>query len=71
MVGGCKEEQNVNDDSNAAYVDGNMCDPQLFRWGAKKLIIKSNMCAVLGQPVLEQSVRLPERSTTSSTPSSH
>ena len=31
VVGGCKEEQNVNDDSNAAYVDGNMCDPQLFR----------------------------------------
>ena len=36
MVGSCKEEEYVNDKSNTAYVDGDLCDPQLFRCGDKK-----------------------------------
>ena len=57
VVGSCKDEQYVNIETNTTFVDGDVCDPQLYRWVDKNQI-KIKRCAGQRQPVLDQNVRL-------------
>ena len=36
MVGSCQEEKYVNEETNKTYVDSDVCDPLIFRFGKQK-----------------------------------
>ena len=42
VVGSCQEEKYVNEESNKTYVDSDVCDPLIFRFGKQRIFKKKD-----------------------------
>ena len=40
MFGSCEEEKYVNEETNTTFVDGDVCDPLVFRFGKQEMVKK-------------------------------